>query len=181
MIFIAQPDRLAGRILGPGGPRLGGSILGEALVALAPVFLVPIAAVLVSLFAQQAITFSGDKIVPKLDRISLLAGAKRKFGAAGFVEFAKAAVKLAAVATALFIYLSRDLDRMIGAATAEARVRGRDDGAVARRAPHHHHRHRRRPSPPSTSSGSGSSTPAGCACPTRTCARRRSSPRATRT
>ena len=132
-----------GRILGPGGPRLGGLILSEALVALAPVFLVPIAAVLVSLFAQQAITFSGDKIVPKLDRISLLADAKRKFGAAGFVEFAKAAVKLAAVATALFIYLARDLDRMIGAATAEARVVGGDADAVARRAPHHHHRHRR--------------------------------------
>jgi flagellar biosynthetic protein FlhB len=124
MIFIAQPDRLEGRILGPGGPRLGASILGEALIALAPVFLVPIAAVLVSLLAQQAITFSGDKIVPKLDRISLLAGAKRKFGTAGLVEFAKAATKLAAVATALFIYLSRDLDRMIGSATAEARVLG---------------------------------------------------------
>ncbi|HET9068505.1 MAG TPA: flagellar type III secretion system protein FlhB [Amaricoccus sp.] len=124
MIFVAQPDRLVGRLLGPGGPRLGGAILGEALWAMAPVFLVPIAAVLVSLFAQQAVTFSGEKIVPKLDRISLLAGAKRKFGLAGFVEFAKAAVKLAAVAAALFFYLARDLDRMIGAATAEGRVVG---------------------------------------------------------
>ncbi len=124
MIFIAQPDRLVGRILGPGGPGLSGAILSEALVALAPLFLVPIVAVLASLFAQQAITFSGEKLVPKLDRISLLAGAKRKFGAAGFVEFAKASVKLASVAIALFIYLSRDLDRMIGAATAEARVLG---------------------------------------------------------
>jgi flagellar biosynthetic protein FlhB len=124
MVFIAQPDRLAGRILGPGGPRLSGAILSEALLALAPVFLVPIGAVLVSLFAQQAITFSGDKIVPKLSRISLLEGAKRKFGLAGLVEFAKAAVKLAAVAIALFIYLGRDLDRMVGAATAEARVIG---------------------------------------------------------
>jgi flagellar biosynthetic protein FlhB len=122
MIFVAQPDRLVGRLLGPGGPRLGGAILSEALWAMAPVFLVPIAAVLVSLFAQQAVTFSGEKIVPKLDRISLLAGAKRKFGLAGFVEFAKAAVKLAAVAAALFFYLARDLDRMLGAATAEARV-----------------------------------------------------------
>jgi flagellar biosynthetic protein FlhB len=124
MVFIAQPDRLSGRILGPGGAGLSGSILTEALAALAPFFLVPIAAVFVSLFAQQAITFSGEKIVPKLDRISLLAGAKRKFGAAGIVEFAKAVVKLAAVAVALFIYLSRDLDRMIGAAAAEAQVLG---------------------------------------------------------
>jgi flagellar biosynthetic protein FlhB len=124
LIFIAQPDRLAGLVLGPGGPALGGAIMGEALVALAPLFLVPIAAVLISLVAQQAIVFSGDKIAPKLDRISLLANARRKFGAAGLVEFAKALVKLAAISVALFVYLSRDLDRMIGAATAEARVLG---------------------------------------------------------
>ena len=67
LIFIAQPDRLAGHVLGPGGPALSGAIMGEALAALAPIFLVPIGAVLVSLFAQQAITFSGDKIAPKLD------------------------------------------------------------------------------------------------------------------
>ena len=79
---------------------------------------------LVSLFAQQAITFSGDKLAPKLSRLSLLANAKQKFGAAGLVEFAKASVKLAAVAAALFLYLARDLDRMIGAATAEAQVLG---------------------------------------------------------
>lgn len=124
LVFISQPDRLAGRILGPGGPGLSGAIMLEALWAISPVFLVPIAAVLVSLFAQQAITFSGDKIVPKLDRISLLANAKRKFGLTGIVEFAKSAVKLAAVAAALFFYLARDLDEMIGAATAEARVLG---------------------------------------------------------
>ena len=76
----------------------------------------PIGAVLVSLFAQQAITFSGDKLQPKLSRLSLLANAKQKFGATGLVEFAKAPVKLAAIAVALFLYLARDLDRMIGAA-----------------------------------------------------------------
>jgi flagellar biosynthetic protein FlhB len=124
MIFVAQPDRLTGRILGPGGPKLSGAILAEALAALAPVFLVPIAAVLVSLFAQQAVTFSSEKLHPKLSRLSPLANAKRKFGAAGLVEFAKASVKLAAVAIALFLYLARDLDRMIGAATADARVLG---------------------------------------------------------
>jgi flagellar biosynthesis protein FlhB len=124
MIFVAQPDRLAGQLLGPGGPKLAGAILGEALRALAPIFLVPIGAVLVSLFAQQAITVSGEKLQPKLSRLSLLANARRKFGAAGLVEFAKGVIKLAAVATALFFYLARDLDRMIGAATAEAKVLG---------------------------------------------------------
>ena len=90
MIFIAQPDRLSGVILGPGGPGLSGRIMLEALSALAPIFLVPIGAVLVSLFAQQAITFSGDKLQPKLSRLSLIGNAKRKFGAAGPVEFARA-------------------------------------------------------------------------------------------
>ena len=123
-VFVAQPDRLVGRILGPGGPRLAGAILAEALVALAPFFLLPAAAVLVSLLAQQAIVFSGDKLAPKLSRISILANAKQKFGPNGLVEFAKAAVKLAAIAVALFVYLAGDLDRMLGAARAEPAVVG---------------------------------------------------------
>lgn len=123
-VFIAQPDRLMGLVLGPGGPKLLGAILAEALAALAPFLLVPAGAVLVSLFAQQAITFSGDKIRPKLSRLSILANARRKFGMSGIVEFAKSLVKLAAVAAALFFYLARDLDPMIGASTAEATVLG---------------------------------------------------------
>ena len=123
-LFLAQPDRLMGLVLGPGGPKLLGSIAGELLTALAPIFLVPIGAVLVSLAAQQAITFSGDKIQPKLSRLSILANAKRKFGLTGIVEFLKSLVKLAAVAGALFFYLARDLDPMIGASTAEATVLG---------------------------------------------------------
>ncbi len=123
-IFIAQPDRLAGLVLGPGGAKLAGSILAEALASLSPIFLVPIAAVLISLFAQQAVTFSGDKIQPKLSRLSILANAGRKFGPTGLVEFGKGVVKLVAVATALFYTLAGDLDRMIGASTAEARTIG---------------------------------------------------------
>ncbi len=124
MVFISQPDRLVGHVLGPGGPGLSGAIMTEALSALAPIFLVPIGAVLVSLFAQQAVTFSGEKLQPKLSRLSIIGNAKRKFGATGLVEFLKAATKLTAVAVALFLYLARDLDRMIGAATAEAQVVG---------------------------------------------------------
>lgn len=124
MTLIAQPDRLLGRVLGPGGPGLSGAIFGEALWALAPIFLVPIAAVLVSLFAQQAITFSGDKLAPKFSRLSVVNNARQKFGPTGLMEFAKAAVKLTAISVALFFVLAGDLDRMIGAATAEPRVIG---------------------------------------------------------
>lgn len=124
MYFIDQPDRLEGRVLGPGGPGLLGSILGNAALALSPLFLAPIAAVLVCLLAQQAVTFSAEKIRPKLSRLSILDNAKKKFGVSGFVDFGKAVVKLVAVAGALAIYLRRDADRMIGAASAEAGVLG---------------------------------------------------------
>ncbi len=124
MVLIAQPDRLTGMILGPGGGRVSASIIAEALWALAPIFLLPIGAVIVSLAGQQAVVFSGEKLVPKLSRISLLSNARNKFGPTGLVEFAKSFVKLAAISAALWIYLVGDLDVMIGAARAEPRVMG---------------------------------------------------------
>ncbi len=124
MVFVAHPDRLEGLVLGPGGGKLLASILGEALIALAPIFLVPIAAVLVSLFAQQAIAFAGEKLHPKGSRISILQNAKQKFGPTGLVEFAKTVVKLTAVSVTLFFYISSDLNRMIGASQAAAKVVG---------------------------------------------------------
>lgn len=124
LVFIGQPDRLSGRVLGPGGAGLLGAIMLETLRPLLPLVLSPMAAVLIGLLAQQGVTFAAEKLVPKLSRLSLVANGKRKFGAAGLVEFAKAAVKLTAVASALFFYLARELDTMIGAAAAEPQVLG---------------------------------------------------------
>ena len=124
MIFIDQPDRLMGLVLGPGGAGLSAGIMLDTMTALAPLFLVPFAAVLVSLFAQQAFAFSGEKLKPKLSRLSLVANAKQKFGPTGLVEFAKAAVKLVAISVAVFYVLSGDIDAMVGAATADPRVVG---------------------------------------------------------
>jgi flagellar biosynthesis protein FlhB len=124
MVFLDHPDALVGRILGPGGAMLSGRIMLEALWALGPFFLVPIAAVVVSLVAQRAVTFSGEKITPKLSKLSVLKNAKQKFGPTGLVEFAKSFVKLVTIATALTIYLRGDLDRMIGAARSDAKVTG---------------------------------------------------------
>lgn len=124
MFFIDQPDRLERQVLAPGGPGLLASVLGETARPLAPLLLAPMAAVIVALIAQRGITFSGEKIQPKFSRLSLIANARKKFGVEGFVEFGKAVAKLAAASTALTLYLMHDLDRMIGAATAEAGVLG---------------------------------------------------------
>ena len=79
MVFIAQPDRLTGRILGPGGPRpLRLRSSARRCARWRRSSWCRSRAVLVSLFAQQAITFSGEKLEPKLSRLSLLANAKQQ-------------------------------------------------------------------------------------------------------
>jgi flagellar biosynthesis protein FlhB len=118
-VFIAQPDRLTGLVLGPGGAGLAGAILGEAAMALLPVFLLPIVAVLAALVAQRAITVSGEKLKPKGSRLSVLKNAKQKFGPTGLVEFGKSAVKLAAISAVLAVLLAGDADRIIGAVRGE--------------------------------------------------------------
>jgi len=116
VIFIAEPDRLTGVILGPGGSGLAGAILAEAAGGLAPIFLGPAVAVLLALVAQRAVTASGDKLAPKASRISPVRNAGQKFGPTGLMEFLKATIKLAAIAGALGLILAGDLGRIIGSA-----------------------------------------------------------------
>jgi flagellar biosynthesis protein FlhB len=118
-IFIAQPDRLTGVVLGPGGLGLTAAALGEAAWSFLPVFLGPFAAVALALVAQRAVTVSTEKLKPKASRISPLSNAKQKFGPTGLVEFAKSAVKLGAIATALTLILKAELGRIIGSVRGE--------------------------------------------------------------
>lgn len=94
--------------LAPDGlsPRIG-VLLGQTFAALAPAVLLPALAVLAVLFAQQGLVFAGDRIRPKLSRISPIEGAKRRFGLSGLVEFAKSAVKLVLITLLLAHHLSR--------------------------------------------------------------------------
>ncbi|MEM9973247.1 MAG: flagellar type III secretion system protein FlhB [Pseudomonadota bacterium] len=78
---------------------------GSAAVALAPVTLallptlapwfgLPFLAALLGVIVQQAFIFAGEKLKPKISRISPIEGAKQKFGRGGLFEFAKSTVKL---------------------------------------------------------------------------------------
>ena len=122
MGFLASADRLP--LLAPGGPGLAAGLIGAALLPLAPLFLAPMAAVALCLIAQRAVVFSGDKLRPKASRLSPLANAKNKFGVSGLVDFGKAVAKLVAIAIALFVYLSHEVDGIVGAAEAEPRILG---------------------------------------------------------
>jgi flagellar biosynthesis protein FlhB len=78
-----------------------GAILQSAVVPFTLFLAVPAAAVVLALVAQQAIVFAPDKLAPKLDRISPLATAKKKFGPEGLFEFGKSFCKLLIVAVTL--------------------------------------------------------------------------------
>jgi flagellar biosynthetic protein FlhB len=65
------------------------------------------AAALISLFAQRALIFAPDKLMPKLSRISLSSNARQKFGLEGMVEFAKSMIKMLVISGILTWQISR--------------------------------------------------------------------------
>ncbi|MGB7268904.1 MAG: flagellar type III secretion system protein FlhB [Albidovulum sp.] len=88
--YLDQVDLMQG-----GGGSWGG--FGWTLAICLPVlpfFILPGSAALCCLMAQRALVFSGEKLAPKLSRISLIANAGNKFGRSGLFEFAKSAVKM---------------------------------------------------------------------------------------
>jgi len=104
LMLLDQPDRMTGRFLGGGG-GLAGGLLGGVMVAVLPIFLLPSVAALVALLAQRALVFAPGKLQPKLNRISLISGAKNKFGAKGLFEFAKSFGKLVVTSILLWLFL----------------------------------------------------------------------------
>lgn len=116
MPFIGSPDRLVDTLLGSGGLKMSAQMLGQVVTPLVPIFLLPAAAVLVSIIAQQAFVVAPEKIMPKLNRISPIAGAKNKFGLNGIVEFLKTVIKMSFVSTLVGTYLYRTQDQIIASA-----------------------------------------------------------------
>ena len=94
-------------------------VVGGLLARLAPfvalLFGVPLLGAVLSIVAQRSLVFSGEKLAPKLSRISPLANFKNKFGIDGLFEFAKSTAKLAIYSLALVIFLVRQAPRMLEA------------------------------------------------------------------
>lgn len=122
--MIGGADLLEGRVIGPGGPDMAGRLAAAALVPLAPFLLLPMGAALAAWVAQRAFAASGEKLVPKLSRISPIETAKQKFGPTGLVQFAKATVKLVAVCAILAIYLAAETDRLAALVRSDPRAAG---------------------------------------------------------
>lgn len=96
-------------------PAVGSAFwLPGLILAILPLFLLPAALVLSLLVATKGFVFAFPRIQPKLERISLFANAKQKFGLAGWVEFLKSFVKLAATILLVVWFFQSTLTGLIG-------------------------------------------------------------------
>lgn len=105
------PNSTAARDLTSFTPLLRG-LINQLILALLPVFLAPALFVIGSIILQQSFTFVPDKIVMKLNRISMISGVKNKFGRAGLFEFFKSSLKLTLFISVLAVFLTINFDRI---------------------------------------------------------------------
>lgn len=95
-------------------------LLAEVGICIAPLIALGVAASLGATLMQQAVTFSAEPLLPKLARLSPLAGLKRICSLNNLVEFGKGVVKLVLVAAVGWSVLwpERDLMARLGEAGA---------------------------------------------------------------
>lgn len=115
-VLLDQSDRLAPLFFTAAAAPAGGLLLALA-VAVLPLFIVPGVAALLALIGQRALHFAPEKLHWKLSRLSPLANARQKFGGDGLMEFAKALVRLVAVAACLAAFLSGQIAPILASAS----------------------------------------------------------------
>ncbi len=96
---------------------LGWKLLGVLLVAGAVPLVLALIAAIGAGYLQFGLVFSADGIMPKLDKISPLAGLKRMFSMRSLAEFVRGLLKLAVVGSvAMFLILPEvaHLNKLIG-------------------------------------------------------------------
>lgn len=115
-IGAALLDRadLISRLMLGGGTGASDALLKALFLVLAPLFLVPMGLVLLTLIAMRGLVFAPTKLEPKLSRIDPISNAKQKFGPSGLFEFGKNSVKLVIYGTVLWLFLSSKLTALLG-------------------------------------------------------------------
>jgi len=114
MGLLARADQLGPALLG-GGTSMGGTILAQIGVAMAPIAVLPAFLALAVLFALKGIVFAPQKLAPKLSRISPLSNAKNKFGPSGLMEFIKSTTKLTIYGAVLWMFLLARMPDLLAA------------------------------------------------------------------
>ena len=112
MVFLDQADTISRQMLG-GGVALAWGALASIGITILPWLVGPGIAVLLVLFAQRAIVFAPDKIIPKFNRINPIANAGQKFGRQGLFEFFKSFVKLVVISLILGWFMTSRIERIV--------------------------------------------------------------------
>jgi flagellar biosynthetic protein FlhB len=102
-IFLEQPDAM--NVDGPGLTHMTRLLLSQLAVILGPIFGVMVLAALAGHLIQGRPTFSTEKLMPDLSKLSPMSGLKRMFGMDGWVNLLKGLVKIAIVGAAVWMQL----------------------------------------------------------------------------
>lgn len=112
-ILLDTADSLAPIWFNGSAASVSGGLLHTLSVPFSAWFGLPALAALLAVISQRAFVISTDKIQPKLNRISIISGAKNKFGRSGLFEFAKSSTKLIIYSLVLGILLYARLPEII--------------------------------------------------------------------
>lgn len=118
MPFLAQPHNLIPLFFEDGAHVAAGSVIQAVIVPLAPLLLVPGLLVLLLLLGTRTLIFAPSKLEPKFNRLSPIEGIKNKFGRKGLFEFAKSFAKLLIFSAILAVFLSSQMEEIVGMARA---------------------------------------------------------------
>jgi len=103
--ILANAPALAEDIFSGGNRAQIGAIAVSVATWVSPWFALPAIAAILAIVAQKSFVVAPSKLEPKLNRISILANAKNKFGRQGLFEFSKSLVKLVIYSVILGIFL----------------------------------------------------------------------------
>lgn len=112
--LLAHSPEWADQVFRSGGANLASILLSGIAKGFLPWILIPGALILATLIASRSLTFSAQKMMPKLSKINPLANARNKFGRSGLFEFAKSFVKLSVYSVALGAFLWRKTPIILG-------------------------------------------------------------------
>lgn len=87
-------------------------VLGQTALAVGPVLAILFVAAVAGNAIQHRLLWTTEPLAPKLNRISLIAGAKRIFSKHALVQFAKGLAKLGIVGSVIYVIGSSEVERM---------------------------------------------------------------------
>lgn len=115
-----QAPEFAALLTDGGGAGLGGRLLALGLGATALMALVPAVFLIGGIAAGRGWVFAGEKLTPKLKRISPIANFGQKFGMDGLFGFVKSTIKLLLYTLILALVLWQQKDAILAALYGDA-------------------------------------------------------------